>query len=41
MRPFLLDLFQVEFLSLLGRSSICFFRLSRFFAFDYIQFSMY
>ena len=25
MRPFLLDLFQVEFLSLLGRSSICFF----------------
>ena len=33
MRPFLLDLFQVEFLSLLGRSSICFFRLSRFFCF--------
>ena len=25
MRPFPLDLFQVEFLSLLGRSSICFF----------------
>ncbi len=41
MRPFLLDLFQVEFLSLLGRSSICFFDCLGFFAFDYIQFSMY
>ena len=32
MRPFILDLFQVEFLSLLGRSTICSLWLSRFFA---------